>query len=136
MCSSDLSNNDVDRFSEMSSVAKVHKGVMLDPTVMSAETTLRAATIGGAEALAAEASIGTLAPGKQADLIILDLDQPHLTPLYNLPSHLVYAARGADVIHSLIAGQPVMKNRQLLTIDESEVIARMGEALKKLRPGG
>lgn len=130
------SNNDVDLFSEMSSVAKVHKGFMLDPTVMSAETTLRAATIGGAEALAAEASIGTLAPGKQADLIILDLDQPHLTPLYNLPSHLVYAARGADVIHSLIGGRPVMKNRQLLTIDESEVIARMGEALKKLRPDG
>jgi len=119
------SNNDVDLFAEMSSVAKVHKGVNLDPTVMSAETTLRAATFGGAEALGAGQLIGTLAPGKQADLIVLDLDQPHLTPLYNIPSHLVYAARGGDVMHSLIAGRLVMKHRHLQTIDEAAIIADM-----------
>ncbi len=130
------SNNDVDLFAEMSSVAKVHKGVNLDPTVMSAEMTLRAATLGGAEALGAGQLIGTLAPGKQADLIVLDLDQPHLTPLYNIPSHLVYAARGADVIHSLIAGRLVMKQRQLQTIDEAAIIAAMqalGERVQAIR---
>jgi 5-methylthioadenosine/S-adenosylhomocysteine deaminase len=130
------SNNDVDLFSEMNSVAKVHKGVSLDPTVMSAETTLRAATLGGAEALCAEDRIGTLAPGKQADLIVLDLDQPHLTPLYNIPSHLVYAARGADVIHSLIAGRLVMKNRHLQTIDEAGLLADMqalGDRILQIR---
>jgi 5-methylthioadenosine/S-adenosylhomocysteine deaminase len=130
------SNNDVDLFAEMSSVAKVHKGVNLDPTVMSAETTLRAATLGGAEALGAGQLIGTLAPGKQADLIVLDLDQPHLTPLYSIPSHLVYAARGADVIHSLIAGRLVMKQRQLQTIDEAAIIAEMqalGDRVRAIR---
>ncbi len=119
------SNNDVDLFGEMNCVAKVHKGINLDPTLMSAETTLRAATFGGAEALGAAERIGTLAPGKQADLIVLNLRQPHLTPLYNLVSHLVYAARGADVIHSFIAGRQVMRHRQLLTIDEAELLARM-----------
>ncbi|MBE0586233.1 MAG: amidohydrolase, partial [Desulfofustis sp.] len=130
------SNNDVDLFTEMNSVAKVHKGVSLDPTVMSAETTLRAATLGGAEALCAGERIGTLAPGKQADLIVLDLDQPHLTPLYNIPSHLVYAARGSDVIHSLIAGRLVMKHRQLQTIDEAAVLAEMqvlGDRILQIR---
>ena len=73
----------------------------------------------------AEGHIGSLAPGKKADVIVLDLDQPHLTPLYNVPSHLVYAARGADVLHSFIGGRQVMHNRQLLTIDLEDVMARM-----------
>lgn len=127
------SNNDVDLFSEMSSVAKVHKGVSLNPTVMSAETTLRTATLGGAEALGAAERIGTLAPGKRGDLIVLDLNQPHLTPLYNIPSHLVYAARGGDVLHSLIDGRIVMQNRQLLTIDEPAIIAGMREMSVRIR---
>jgi 5-methylthioadenosine/S-adenosylhomocysteine deaminase len=94
---------------------------------MAAETTLKAATQGGAEALAAEKLIGTLEVGKKADLIVLDMDQPHLTPLYNVPSHLVYAARGGDVVHSVINGIPVMQNRKLLTLDEDEILSRMTE---------
>ena len=121
------SNNDVDLFSEMSTVAKVHKGVLLDPTVMSAETTLHCATKGGAKALGAHAQIGTLEAGKKADLIVLDMNQPHLTPVYNVVSHLVYAASGNDVIHSIINGQPVMKHRALLTLNEGEILARINE---------
>ena len=121
------SNNDVDMFAEMSTVAKVHKVVTMDPTVMDAETTLHCGTLGGARALGMESELGTLEQGKQADLIVLDLDQPHLVPLYNLPSHLIYAARGGDVIHSMIAGRLVMKRRQLLTLDEQMVMARMKE---------
>lgn len=127
------SNNDVDIFGEMNCVAKVHKATHLDPTVMNAETTLRAATIGGAEALGAEAEIGSLAVGKKADCIVLDLDQPHLIPLYNVPSHLVYAARGNDVIHSVIDGRIVMENRCLLTIDEPAILARMRLLQKEIR---
>ena len=119
------SNNDVDMFGEMNCVAKVHKAIHLDPTMMNAETTLRAATIGGAEALGAEAEIGSLIVGKKADCIVLDLDQPHLIPLYNVPSHLVYAARGNDVLHSIIDGRIVMENRRLLTLDEPAILARM-----------
>ena len=126
------SNNDVDMFSEMSSVAKVHKVVTMDPTVMDAETTLRCGTLGGAEALGAEQEIGTLEPGKKADLIVLNLDQPHLVPIYNLPSHLIYAARGGDVIHSMINGRLVMRDRNLLTIDEQMVIAKMQEISSKV----
>ena len=121
------SNNDVDMFSEMSSVAKIHKAVTLDPTVMDAETTLKISTLSGAVGLNAEKIIGTLTPGKKADLIVLDMHQPHLTPLYSLPSHLVYSARGGDVIHSVINGRVVMENRQLTTMDESAIIDRMRE---------
>jgi len=121
------SNNDVDMFGEMNTAAKLHKVVNMDPTAMNAETTLHAATLGGAACLQAESEIGTLAVGKKADIIVLDLNQPHLTPLYNIPSHLVYAARGADVIHSIINGRQVMRNRKLLTLDEEAILARMRE---------
>lgn len=127
------SNNDVDMFGEMNSVAKVHKVTHLDPTVVSAEQTLHAATLGGAEALGAENHIGSLVTGKKADCIVLDLNQPHLTPIYNIPSHLVYVARGADVIHSVIDGQFVMKNRELLTIDETAILNRMTEMGKEIK---
>lgn len=129
------SNNDVDLFGEMNCVAKVHKAVHLDPTVMSAETTLHAATSGGATALGAASAIGSLSAGKKADCIVLDMDQPHLTPCYNIPSHLVYSARGGDVVHSVINGRIVMRNRQLTTIDEQAVLAAMQIVVKKLRSG-
>ena len=126
------SNNDVDMFSEMNSVAKVHKAALLDPTVMNAETTLHAATLAGATSLGVDQETGSIEIGKKADLIVLDLNQPHLTPLYNIVSHLVYAARGGDVMHSIINGKIVMKNRQLLTIDEEGIISRMHQISKQI----
>lgn len=127
------SNNDVDMFGEMSSVAKIHKGVLLDPTVMDAETTLHAATIGGAIALGAENMIGSIEAGKKADCIVLDMNQPHLTPCYNIPSHLVYAARGGDVVHSVINGRIVMKDKRLTTIDENDILEKMTSMGKMIR---
>ncbi|MHB1185942.1 MAG: amidohydrolase [Desulfobulbia bacterium] len=121
------SNNDVDMFGEMDTAAKLHKVHRLDPTVMSAETTLRMATLGGATLLGADKSIGSLEVGKKADLIVLDMNKPHLTPMYNIPSHLVYAATGSDVAHSVINGRVVMRDRQLLTMDEDAVLARLRE---------
>jgi 5-methylthioadenosine/S-adenosylhomocysteine deaminase len=128
------SNNNVDMFGEMNCVAKVHKVDRMDPTAMSAETTLAAATIGGARAFGMEERIGSLVVGKKADVIVIDLDQPHLIPLYNVPSHLVYAARGGDVVHSIINGRIVMRDRQLLTIDEQEILAAMREIAAGFRP--
>ena len=133
------SNNDADMFGEMSSAAKVHKAVLSDPTVMSAETTLAAATMAGGECLGASTLIGTLEPGKKADCIVLDMDQPHLTPCYNIPSHLVYAARGGDVVHSLINGRVVMQDRRLTTIDEEKLLRDMEEMannILKLKSAG
>ncbi|MBU0962246.1 MAG: amidohydrolase [Proteobacteria bacterium] len=121
------SNNDVDMFGEMNTVAKSHKVARMDPTAMNAEATLHASTLGGARTLNAGEQIGSLEVGKKADMIVLNMDQPHLTPLYNIPSHLVYAARGADVIHSVIGGRLVMENRRLLTLDEGRILAQMRE---------
>ena len=120
------SNNDVDMFGEMNTVAKIHKVVRMDPTAMDAATTLHAATMGGAALLGVESRIGSLEPGKKADIIVLDMEQPHLTPVYNPISHLVYAARGSDVIHSVINGRIVMRDRCLTTLDEAAILAEMG----------
>lgn len=130
------SNNDVDMFGEMNTVAKVHKVARMDPTAMDAATTVGLATIGGAAVLGAEREIGSLEPGKKADMIVLDLNQPHLTPLYNPVSHLVYAARGADVIHSVINGRIVMRSRRLTTLDEKAVLARMDRISLTIRKAG
>lgn len=115
--------NGADLFRTMNAVAKLHKVITLDPTVMSAETVLHMATMGGARVLGAEGEIGSLETGKKADLIVLDLNQPHLTPIYNIASHLVYAARGADVVHSVINGRIVMRDRKLKTCDGPAVFS-------------
>ena len=111
------SNNDLDMFREMDTAAKIHKVTSLDPTVMSAQTVLKMATLGGAQVLGLDKFIGSVEIGKHADIILVDMNQPHLTPLYNCYSQLVYAARGADVKTSIISGKVVMKDRQLSTID-------------------
>lgn len=111
------SNNDLDMFREMDTAAKVHKVKSLDPTVMNAETVCRMATIGGANVLGLDKRIGSIETGKQADIILVDMNQPHLTPVYHYYSQLVYAARGADVKTSIINGKVIMKDRCLLTID-------------------
>lgn len=111
------SNNDLDLFGEIGTAAKIHKFTEMDPTAMNAATVLRMATIDGAGVLGLGHEIGSIEPGKWADLILIDLDKPHFTPLYHLCSHLVYAARGADVTAAVIGGRIVMKNRRLLSID-------------------
>jgi 5-methylthioadenosine/S-adenosylhomocysteine deaminase len=130
------SNNNVDMFGEMNSAAKLHKVNLLDPTTMPAETVLEMATTQGARVLAAESEIGSLEPGKKADLIVLDMNQPHLTPLFNIPSHMVYAARGRDVVHSVINGSIVMRNRQLTTLDEKAILANMMILAEQIKKNG
>lgn len=116
------SNNNLDMFGEMDTAAKLHKVNKLDPTVMSAHTIITMATIQGARVLNLEEKIGSLIVGKKADIIVIDLNSPHLTPLYNPYSHIVYAANGNDVKHSVINGRIVMENRRLLTIDTEDVM--------------
>ena len=127
------SNNDVDMFGEMSSVAKVHKAFSLDPTILPAESVVKMATSQAAAALLAEDAIGTLALGKKADCIVVDLNQPHLIPMYSIPSHLAYAVRGSDVIHSIIDGRPVMLDRKLLTINEARIYGQMKELAERIK---
>ena len=121
------SNNNLDLFAEMDMAAKLHKLDNMDPTVLDAATVLKMATIEGARALGLDTITGSLEPGKKADVIILDTDKPHLTPMYNPFSHVVYAARGNDVSHSIIHGRLVMEDRRLLTLDLQEVMVKAHE---------
>ncbi|MFO7760741.1 MAG: amidohydrolase family protein [Thermodesulfobacteriota bacterium] len=121
------SNNDVDLFSEMDTAAKLHKAYRRDPTVVSAREVLYMTTLGGARALRSGAELGSLEPGKKADIIVLDLDQPHLVPMYDISSHLVYAARGGDVVHSVVNGRIIMRDSIITTVDEAEIFSKMRE---------
>ena len=127
------SNNNLDLFTEMDMAAKLHKIHCMDPTVLDAVTVLRMATIEGARALGLENITGSLEPGKKADIIVLNTNRPHLTPMYNPYSHLVYSAKGSDVSHSIINGQLIMENRKLLTMDLDMIMARAREKAAQIR---
>ncbi len=116
------SNNNLDLFLEMDMAAKLHKVSSLDPTVMDAMTVLKMATINGARALGLGGITGSLEAGKKADLIIIDTRKPHLTPMYNPISHLVYSVCGSDVSTSIINGVPVMEEGRLLTLEVETVM--------------
>ena len=120
------SNNRLDMFFEMDMCAKIHKVKNLDATVLPAAKVLQMATIDGARVLGLEDDIGSLEPGKKADLILLDIKQPHMQPFYN-PGLLVYGACGADVTTAIIGGKLVMQDRKNLTFDVNET---MGEVQK------
>jgi 5-methylthioadenosine/S-adenosylhomocysteine deaminase len=122
------SNNNLDMFQEMDTAAKLHKVKRLDPTVLDARQVLALATKSGAEAIGLGEQIGSLEKGKKADLIIIDTHKPHLTPLYDPVSHLVYAASGSDVRDVIIDGRLVVRDRALLTINVEAVM----EAVERL----
>lgn len=130
------SNNDVDMFGEMDTAAKIHKVNRLDPTVIDAATAVRMATTRGADVLGAGGYLGSLEAGKKADLILIDLDKPHLTPIYNPLSHLVYAVRGADVKHTVINGRVVMRGRELTTLDEQSILEKMRQIGAEIKTMG
>lgn len=127
------SNNDLDLFSEMDTCAKLHKVASLDPTALPDEAVLRMATRNGAKALGFEGRLGELAPGRLADLVVLDFDKPHLTPLYEPTSHLVYTARGSDVRHTVIHGRLVMQDRSILSMDVAEVLHHVRHIAKVVK---
>jgi 5-methylthioadenosine/S-adenosylhomocysteine deaminase len=114
------SNNQIDLFAEIDAAALIHKAVRLDPLAVPASAALAMATIGGARVLGLDDRIGSLEVGKRADVVVLELEEDHLVPLYNPISHLAYAARSGDVRTVVIDGQVVLEDRRLLTLDEAE----------------
>ena len=112
------SNNDLNMWEEMDTVAKLHKVFSGDPKVISAQQAFELATIRGAAALHLEKEIGSLETGKRADVVILERDSLNQIPLYNIYSDLVYATKGSDVETVVINGRVVMQNRKLLTLNE------------------
>jgi len=127
------SNNNLDLFKEMDTAAKLGKVGTLDPVNMGATTVLKMATIWGAEVLGLEKEIGTIEVGKKADIITIDLRKPHLTPLYNPMSTIVYSASGSDVRDVIVNGRVLMKDRAFTGLDAEEVMARVREISAKIR---
>ena len=115
------SNNDLNMWEEMDTVAKLHKVFTGDPKVISAQQAFELATIRGAEALHLDKEIGSLEKGKRADLLIIDRDTLNQIPVYNLYSDLVYATKASDVESVIINGRIIMRNRRLLTLNETTV---------------
>jgi 5-methylthioadenosine/S-adenosylhomocysteine deaminase len=111
------SNNDLDLFSEMRTAALLAKAVSGDATACPATAALRMATINGAKALGLDAQIGSIEAGKQADLIAVDLSALETQPLYNVTSQLVYAAGRHQVSHSWVAGNPLLADGELTTLN-------------------
>lgn len=122
-----VSSNSLDVLGAVRQAALVHKAAG-DPTAVGAEQAVRMATIEGARALGLAEHLGSLEVGKRADLIVLDLDAPHLRPLHDPWSTLAYAAHSADVRDTVVDGRVLMRDRELRTLDERTVIADL-EAL-------
>lgn len=115
------SNNDLDLFGEMAAAARLHKVVTGNPVACSAQQVLRMATRMGARALGWDSDIGSIEAGKKADLIAVDCRSPHLTPLYDPVSHLVYAARSSDVSLVWVGGDLVVEDGKIRTVDEEKL---------------
>jgi 5-methylthioadenosine/S-adenosylhomocysteine deaminase len=118
------SNNNLDMFEEMDLAPKLQKLARMDSRALPAEQVVALATITGARALHLETQIGSLEPGKKADLILVDTSAPHATPMYNVYSQLVYALKADDVRTVIIAGKVVMEDRQMTTLNEPEILVK------------
>lgn len=126
------SNNCLNMFHELSLLTLIHKGVNKTPQCISAAEGFRIATINGAKALGLEKEIGSIEVGKKADLAILDLNTPSLTPRNNLLAALSYSANGSEVDTVIIDGKITMENKKLLTIDESLVYEKINEIIIRM----
>lgn len=128
------SNNDLNVLSEMSTTAKVHKALSNNTTVLDAKTVVLMATRWGAEVLGLGRKVGSLEKGKIADITVMNLEKPHLTPIYNIYSHIVYAAMASDVETVMVNGKVVVENRKLLTAEEPEILCKARRWSEKISP--
>ena len=127
------SNNDLDMFEAMRQASFLAKHASKDPTAVPAQTALDLATIGGARALGMDKAIGSLEPGKRADLITVSMRAARQTPLYDAVSHLVYVTRGDDVRTTIVNGKVLMQERQYRTLNRAAVIAEANKLAQKVR---
>ncbi|WP_458118778.1 amidohydrolase [Paenibacillus sp. Z6-24] len=125
----------LDMFVEIKAAAWMQKLDYGDPTRLSAYEALQLATVGSARLLGLDHETGTLESGKKADIIMINLLQPHLQPVHHLYSTLAYAAVGGDVHTTIVNGQLLMRNRQLLTLDEAKVLEEAGTRAKRIVAG-
>ena len=124
------SNNNLDLFEEMKTAALLHKMNTLNPAALPAEQVLEMGTINGANALGTET--GILKVGRKADVIIVDMKKPHLTPCFNVRSHLVYSAKGSDVRTTIVDGKILMDDYRVTVLDEQKVMEEAQKAAEEL----
>ncbi len=125
------SNNATDFFSDMKLAAILHNGVNLDPMALTAWDALEMATVNGAKALGR--ATGRIAPGCDADLILVDFDVPNLIPCHDVAENLVFAAHGSNVVMNMCRGRVIYKDGQFLTIDMDRVKKELADyAMPKL----
>src|SRR5262245_53519941 len=127
------SNNDLDMFEAMRQAAFLAKVGTHSPTAVPAQSALDMATIGGARALAMDRTIGSLEPGKRADLITVSMSAARQTPMHDAVSHLVYVSRGDAVRTTIVNGKVPMQNRQVRTLNRTEVIAQAKTLAQRVR---
>lgn len=126
------SNNNLDLFEEMRSASFLAKSAGKNPEALDARSVMRMATTDGARVLGMEDRIGSLTPGKSADLIVVDMDRPHLTPCYDPLSHLVYAAKGSDVRDVVVNGKRLVAGGRIVTVDETKLKAQVRDIAAKI----
>ncbi|MDQ4078311.1 MAG: amidohydrolase [Chloroflexota bacterium] len=131
-----VSSNDLDMWTAIRVAASLHKGFHQDPTLLPAREVVRMVTCDAAAALGLAERIGSIAAGKDADLILLHLDRPHLVPMYDLYAQLVYTVGRSDVSTTIIHGRVVMRDRQLATIDEERAMADVRQLAEEVVPDG
>jgi 5-methylthioadenosine/S-adenosylhomocysteine deaminase len=127
------SNNDLSIIGEMSTAAKLHKAITGDSTVVNARTALLMATRNGAEITGLGEITGSIKPGKKADLVVANLAKPHLTPVYDIYSHITYCMRPDDIDTVMVNGRVVVENRRAVTIDETDVLKKARSWQKKIK---
>jgi 5-methylthioadenosine/S-adenosylhomocysteine deaminase len=121
------SNNDFNLFEEMDLAAKLQKVTTLDPQALPASTAFDMATTLGARALGMEKEIGSLEPGKRADMIVVRLDRPNAAPLYDVISQMVYALKAGDVRDVMVNGKPVVREGRILTLNQPAIMQKAAE---------
>jgi 5-methylthioadenosine/S-adenosylhomocysteine deaminase len=126
-------NNDLDMWEEMRLAAFLQKVSTMDPKVLPARAALAMATRGGAEAIGLGQDIGVLDAGRRADLIQVSLEDVRMNPMYDVISHLVYVAHPEDVTSVVVDGRVVMRDREVLTVDEARVTREANELARRIR---
>jgi 5-methylthioadenosine/S-adenosylhomocysteine deaminase len=127
------SNNNLDMVEEAASAARLQKVSKMDPKALSARDVLEMATIGGARVLGLDSKIGTLEPGKRADVIVIDLSAPKSQPVYSVESAIVYAASGSAVVDTVVDGKVLMRDRKVLTVNVPETLAKARQYRDQVR---
>ncbi len=127
------SNNDLDMWEEMRNTSFLAKVSSMNPLVLPAEEVLKMATVYGAEAIGHAGELGILREGALADLIVIDIQKPHLQPINNLVADLVYCCKSSDVETVIVDGRVVVENRRLAEVDLPDLYRRATAAVERIK---